>query len=141
VVQNSLPTLVNVNVLDLSRYGLSGQTQVCQYPTWDNFQTVYAPRFGSRFDGLRDYFGRDAIAQRAAWNQLRLRARCQPSTTVIVAPSSDNSVTNNSTTVEAAPLAPATVTQTAPAPVYSAPVPNTSSGIDTGDGSVPLAQW
>jgi hypothetical protein len=92
-----------------------------------------------------DAAARDRDRWRGAYlhdNQVRTTTNttCQAPTTI------NNITVQAAPTSYVAPSAPATVTEQAPAPVYVAPqaapvVPNTSSGIHDGDGSVALEQW
>jgi hypothetical protein len=70
-----LPGLLNGNLLNLSILGLSdgGTIPVCQYQSWNDFQTFGTGRFGGRFGGIRGHFGGNP---NAAWEQLRAEAAC-----------------------------------------------------------------
>jgi hypothetical protein len=142
IIGSGLPTLTLGNQLDLNTYvaGL-GQVNVCTFPTFDTFQNQWSSRFGGRWDSFRGRFGHDLGTWRSSWTQLRQRASC--SGTVVL--------NNNSQTIVQNPQSSTTVTEQAPAPVVSDPgtvtspapsqvatTPNTSKGVDTGDGSYPL---
>lgn len=132
-------TLINGNLINLGSLGvLGGNTvNVCDYPNYGSFSRFGMGRFGGDFNGFGNRFGH--VLGGNGWNQLRLRARCQPQ--IVVIPGSDT------TTVVQAPPAPVTAPpvpaaspeaaapQTATAPSQVSRVP--AGSIDTGDGSAP----
>lgn len=128
-------TLVNGNLLNLSLLGLqgAGTVNVCDYPSYDIFNSRLGGRYGNRWDSVRNRFGGNAFN---VYRQLRVNARC---TTVIV-PSSTTIVQQPAQTLEAAPStdpAPAVAPSAddgASKPMASGPVP--SGAVQTGGDSI-----
>jgi hypothetical protein len=90
--------LVNGNLLNLSLLGLNGAgtVNVCDYPSYDVFNSRLGGRFGNRWDTVRNRFGSRGFD---VYRQLRVNARC----TTVMIPSSTTIVQDPNTTYSASP--------------------------------------
>jgi hypothetical protein len=71
------PVLVDGDQLNLAEYGYPGTVDVCNYPTYNTFETFAAPRLGHRYGDFRNRLGRDRGAWDTSWTRLRDEG-CQP---------------------------------------------------------------
>lgn len=128
-------TLVNGQWINLAQYGVVGgqQVSVCEYPTYTAFDQFGLNRFGPNFNPFVQHFG--GYLAGPGWNQLRLRANCQP--VVVTQGSNTTTVVQAPATATQAPAATpeAAAPQTAQSPAQVSHVPTGS--VDTGDGSAP----
>jgi hypothetical protein len=128
--------LLNGNLIDLGGLGVlgGGTANVCQYNNWNDFNGWGAHQFGGHWSPFGQHWGGQLNG--GGWNQLRLRAHCQPQIVI---------VNGGTTTVEQAPPAPVAPPVPADVPTpEAAPAPLTGSGQyhypssapNTGDGSL-----
>jgi hypothetical protein len=112
--------LLNGNLIDLGGLGVlgGGTASVCQYSTWNDFNGWGVRRFGGHWSPFGQHWGGQLNG--GGWNQLRLRAHCQPQ--IVVIP-------GGTTTVEQAPPAPIAPPVPADVPTpQAAPAPLQDSG-------------
>jgi hypothetical protein len=136
VVPNGL-SLINGNLINLSLLGLqgAGTVDVCDYPSYDVFNSRFGSRFGNRWDNVRNRFGSNGFN---VYRQLRVNAHC----TTIVMPSSTTIVQQPQQTLQAeAPVADPSGNDaaSAPAPLASGPLPAIAPAKAPNEGGFDLA--